>query len=251
MPFGFDYKNGNLVPNIKQESVVKYIFEKVAEYSENPPQQWIDEIMMNAEEVGEIITREEAISRVTLERIYRQVYNELQENEEFSETIAKYNKKIEKRFSFRTINTEKSTPMVSREEWKKTQEVIKKREVNQAQGYVRKGEHNNVESVIERQEKILRDSCELYGYKTKVHTFTIEDPMLEYPMLKKLFESAEGNCIDKIVVTSVDRLADNDEEKKAIREILNKIAIEISEENPSVVNDSNMRSHLSKSDDSK
>lgn len=252
MPFGYDNVDGKLVKNDRQAAVIKYIFENVNEYATNPPQEWIDEIVETAAELGETITREEAISRVSLGRIYQQVWDELQENPEFAETIADYNRRNDDKIyeltrvvspetpvqndgRLRLIKTEDSTPIVSREDWEKAQSAKRPPRVavycrvNSAEEFyakrkvaifVRESAHKNAEMASQRQQAKLNEYCERQGYEVKDSAMAIGDREFGYEMLLKLLSTAEEKGVERIVIASSDRLACTPEEVEKIKELM-------------------------------
>lgn len=252
MPFGYDYVEGKFVKNDRQAAVVKYIFEKVNEYATSPPQEWIDEIMETAAELGETITREEAISRVSLGRIYQQVWDELQDKPEFAETIAEYNRRNEDKIyelsrvvspetpvqndgRLRLIKTEESAPIVSREDWEKAQSAMKAPRVavycrvnseeefyakRKVAIFVRESSHKNAEMASQRQRAKLNEYCEHQGYEIKDSAMAIGDREFGYEMLLKLLSTAEEKGVERIVIATSDRLACTPEEIEKIKELM-------------------------------
>lgn len=252
MPFGYDYVEGKFVKNDRQAAVVKYIFEKVNEYATSPPQEWIDEIMETAAELGETITREEAISRVSLGRIYQQVWDELQDKPEFAETIAEYNRRNEDKIyelsrvvspetpvqndgRLRLIKTEESAPIVSREDWEKAQSAMKAPRVavycrvnseeefyakRKVAIFVRESSHKNAEMASQRQRAKLNEYCEHQGYEIKDSAMAIGDREFGYEMLLKLLSTAEEKEVERIVIATSDRLACTPEEIEKIKELM-------------------------------
>ena len=77
MPFG--YKETGEIDPIQSE-IVKYIFEKVNEYSDNPPQILVDEVIESYKETyGEVLSYDEAKEKVSLARIEELVAKEVNE----------------------------------------------------------------------------------------------------------------------------------------------------------------------------
>ena len=252
MPFGYDKIDGKLVKNEGQAAVVKYTFEKVNEYATNPPQEWIDEIIATAAEMGETITREEAINRVSLGRIYEQVWDELQDNPKFAETIADYNRRNDDKFyeltrvvspetpvqndgRLRLIKTEESTPIVSREDWEKAQKAMKAPRVavycrvnseeefyakRKVAIFVRESSHKNAEMASQRQQTKLNEYCVSRGYEVKDSAMAIGDREFGYEMLLKLLATAEEKGVERIVIATSDRLACTPEEIEKIKELM-------------------------------
>lgn len=72
--FGYEWKNGELVINEKESSIVKWIYSKVSEYTDNPPDYLIRETMEYSEEE---LTYDEAKKKVSLSKILPFVTAEL------------------------------------------------------------------------------------------------------------------------------------------------------------------------------
>ena len=72
--FGYEWKNGELVINEKESSIVKWIYSKVSEYTDNPPDYLIRETMEYSEEE---LTYDEARKKVSLSKILPYVTAEL------------------------------------------------------------------------------------------------------------------------------------------------------------------------------
>ena len=62
MPLGYD-ENGAIIEN--EAAVVKYVYNKIIDYTRNPPADMVEEKIAIAKENGEEITYEEATKLVT------------------------------------------------------------------------------------------------------------------------------------------------------------------------------------------
>lgn len=72
--FGYEWKNGELVINEKESNIIKWIYSKVSEYTDNPPDYLIREAMEYSDEE---LTYEEAKKKVSLSKILPYVTAEL------------------------------------------------------------------------------------------------------------------------------------------------------------------------------
>ena len=87
--FGYEWKNGELVINEKNQVNVKWIYEKITEYVNNPPDYLIKEIMDHSEEKLSI---QEACEKISLSQIEIYVLAELKVRTlQFKEQQADFN----------------------------------------------------------------------------------------------------------------------------------------------------------------
>ena len=120
VPFGYDLVNGELVINEDEAKIVKYMYAKQIEYTENPPKELVDVVLEIAQENGEELTYEEAKERVSYTAILEYIAREMNTNEEFRETLKKI-KSYSYPFDNSGIVTTNSTPIISKELWDKVQ----------------------------------------------------------------------------------------------------------------------------------
>lgn len=124
VPFGYDLVNGELVINEDEAKSIKYAYAKQEEYTDNPPQELVDRVLEIARERGEKLTYEEAKERVSYSDILDYIVREINSNAEFAETLKKYKPETLRWKFVETFNIT-STPLISKEDWKKVQEKFK------------------------------------------------------------------------------------------------------------------------------
>ena len=125
IPFGYEMRNGKLVPNETESEIIKYRYEKGIEYNKNPPEELINKIIEEYAEYGETLTREEAQERVTYGRITDWIWAEIREKwkDYFAEQTERM-KACVGRLGENKYQMSESTPIVSREEWEKAQAAM-------------------------------------------------------------------------------------------------------------------------------
>ena len=64
--FGYEWRDGELVVNEKEQAIVKWINKKLVEYSDNPPKYLIKEIMDHSEKK---LSTQEACKKISLSQI--------------------------------------------------------------------------------------------------------------------------------------------------------------------------------------
>ena len=77
--YGYDNLDGKLVINEIQAESIRWLFKTINEYSINPPEVLVKAARLSAEEQGEILSYEEAKSRVAFVDIMECVCNEFNE----------------------------------------------------------------------------------------------------------------------------------------------------------------------------
>ena len=125
VPFGYDLVNGELVINEAEAKIIRYTFAKQNEYTDHPPKELVDRVLAIAQEKGEILTYEEAEERVSYSDVLAYISREINSNAEFAETLKKY-KPEPLRGEFVETSNITSNPIISKEDWDKIQEKIKK-----------------------------------------------------------------------------------------------------------------------------
>lgn len=73
IPYGFKRENKELVVDLKEKENVKYVFDKMNEYLNNPPKELIDLKIKSANEEGIIITEDEAKNMISFSEIEKYV----------------------------------------------------------------------------------------------------------------------------------------------------------------------------------
>ena len=86
---GYDEVDGGLVVNADEAEIVKFLYEKIEEYSANPPEVLVDAVIEKARENDEVITYEEAKQLVPFSAILEYINEEMNNNAEFREVIKK------------------------------------------------------------------------------------------------------------------------------------------------------------------
>ena len=120
---GYDYVDGKLVINEDEAKIVKYLYTKLEEYTENPPQELVERVLEIAREKGEELTYEEAKERVTYGAILKYITKEMNLNEEF---IAILKKSSSHSFCGQFKNTNSTDePIINKEDWDKAQQKMK------------------------------------------------------------------------------------------------------------------------------
>ena len=125
IPFGYEMRDGKLVPHEIESAIVQYRYEKGIEYSENPPEELVREIIEECELDGETITYEEAKERVTQSRIAHLIWSEIREKwkDYFENQSERANLYIGRLGEKKHQETE-SKPIVSREVWEQAQAAM-------------------------------------------------------------------------------------------------------------------------------
>lgn len=127
--FGYTLVDNKLVPHPIESDIVKYSFERVVAYTENPPEVLVQEVLACAAESNEVLTYEEAKQRVTLSAIEEYVIKEIY-------AVPKWRDHLEGKRKLpnnRLVGTLKQAqsyvgkiePLVDAQTWEKVQAVIK------------------------------------------------------------------------------------------------------------------------------
>ena len=120
---GYDYVDGKLVINEDEAKIVKYLYVKLEEYTENPPQELVEHVLERAREDGEELTYEEAKERVTLSAILEYITREMNSNEEFIAILKKSNPHS---LCGQLKNTNSACePIIAKEVWDAAQQKMK------------------------------------------------------------------------------------------------------------------------------
>lgn len=125
IPFGYEMRDGKLVPREIESAIVQYRYEKGIEYSENPPEELVREIIEECELDGETITYEEAKERVTQSRIAHLIWSEIREKwEDYFENQSERANLYIGRLGEKKHQETESKPIVSREVWEQAQAAM-------------------------------------------------------------------------------------------------------------------------------
>ena len=124
--FGYDQIDGKLVINTDEAEIVKYVFNKVNEYTEHPPKELVDRVLEIAAERGEVLTCEEAEQRVSYSDILIYLTKEMNVNDEFANTFKK-SKPHTLKGTIRANNelAPNSDPILTKEMWESVQKKMK------------------------------------------------------------------------------------------------------------------------------
>ena len=125
MPLGYD-NDGRIIEN--EAAVVKYVFEKYVEYSNNPPADMVEAKIEEAKENGKELSYEDAAKLVTTLEIEYRIWDEIRSKPEFAEVIIAYNRRIgfdstPNKIIGKICNsaTDSIEPIIAKEAWKKVQ----------------------------------------------------------------------------------------------------------------------------------
>lgn len=121
MLFGYENVDGKATVNNREAEIVRYIYDKYHEYTNNPPDVLIQEVIAEAEDVEEILDAAEIKARASL-KIIPYLAKEVNEKwPNFKERISN--------ICFMTranTNSSKSESVVSIDLWDQVQEKLKK-----------------------------------------------------------------------------------------------------------------------------
>ena len=92
MPFGFDEKDGKLIVNQAQANVIAFISETFLRYIKHIPEDLVNEVLAEAEAKEAPMSYQEAADNVDVMRLYKRIWEQIQANAVFVDTIAEYNK---------------------------------------------------------------------------------------------------------------------------------------------------------------
>lgn len=231
---GYD-DNGKIIEN--EAAVVKFIFERYHELRLNPPEEIIEAKIEEAKGFGVELSREDAIDSVSHWELCELVLEDIKKNPEYVEAIKAYNERVKDQ-SFSMIedvgtvvleqrnirqlkkNSEKHSEIISKETWQVAQEKMASKKAPRVATYVRVSPHSNADSAVDKQREQLEDFCKARGFEITDSTCTIGDRHLGYEMFLELLEKAEEEGLDRIVISSIDRVAGTPEEIEAIKEAL-------------------------------
>ena len=123
--FGYDVTSEGLRVNAGEAEVVRFVFDKIQEYTENPPAELVQEVIDEHISRGEEISEEDAARKVSFGRITYFVEEEIKVRwpEQFESLI-------NKREHNRTINHHKDVehePLIGIEEWEEVQAKMAER----------------------------------------------------------------------------------------------------------------------------
>lgn len=231
---GYD-DNGNIIES--EAAVVKYIFSHYHELRLNPPEEIIEAKIEEAKGFGVELSREDAIDSVSHWELCALVLEDIKKNPEFVETIKAYNERVkDNAFSMaedvgtvvieqRNIRrlqkySDEHSEIISKDTWQAVQEKMASKKAPRVATYVRVSPHDNADAAVEKQKERLEDFCKARGFEITDSTCTIGDRHLGYEMFLDLLEKAEAEGLDRIVISSIDRVAGTPEEIEAIKSAL-------------------------------
>lgn len=122
MLFGYDNVDGKAIVNNGEAEIVRYIYDKYHEYTNNPPDVLIQEVIADADAIGETLDDAEIMDRAALKVI---PYLSKEVNEKWSNF-----KERASRICFMTrenINSSKSENIVSIDLWEQVQEKLRQK----------------------------------------------------------------------------------------------------------------------------
>ena len=93
--------------------------------------------------------------------------------------------------------------------------------------YVRVSNHSSSQEALYKQKVKVKEYCQAQGYAVVDAIDVVGDRKLGYPMLIKLIESAKEKGIDKIVMTSTNRIVGTLDELREIRKLFEESGIRI------------------------
>lgn len=70
MLFGYKNVDGEAIVNKEETEIVRYVYDKYHEYTSNPPDILIQEVIAEAKDIGEVLTEEEIKARARLKVIH-------------------------------------------------------------------------------------------------------------------------------------------------------------------------------------
>ena len=77
--FGYDIKDGKYVINEQEAEVVRFYYQKHAEYAEEPPEELVRNVIEEYEEDGRVIAYEEAKKEVSGYQLRHYIAKEIKE----------------------------------------------------------------------------------------------------------------------------------------------------------------------------
>ena len=125
--FGYDVTSDGWAINQDEADVVKYIFDKVEEYTTTPPEHLVQEVVDEYAARGEEISAEEAAGKVFLARITNLVEAEVKEKwpEQYESMLYKQCHNHANHRAIHEKRDAKMEPVIDRDTWEKAQEVMR------------------------------------------------------------------------------------------------------------------------------
>ena len=243
MPLGYD-ENGAIIEN--EAAVVKYVYNKIIDYTKNPPADMVEEKIAIAKENGEEITYEEAAKLVTTSEIEYRIWDEIRANPDFVEAIIAYNKRAGHNSNPTTIVGMlrsamgcTSEPIVSAEEFSQAHKAQSERVAVYCRFktakdayspvvlYARESNHEGADESLERQKEKLKDFCAEKGYDIADEVAIIGSREESLPALKKAIEFAQATPSRTILMASSNRVVGTTSEMESIAELIDKSGVKI------------------------
>ena len=240
MPIGYD-RNGDVIEN--EAAVVKYVFEKIKEYTDNPPTDMVEEKIEIAKENGEEITYEEAAKLVTLSEIEYRIWDEIRTNPELAEAVVEYNRRVGYNANpnelMGHLRTAEGThqPLISTDDFEQVQKQLSPRigaycrfktakdAFSPVVLYARESNHEGADESLERQKERLKGFCAEKGYDIADEVATIGSREDSLPALKKAIEYAKTTPSRTILMASSNRVVGTASELESITELMNQSGV--------------------------
>ena len=234
--------NGAIIEN--EAAVVKYVYNKIIDYTKNPPADMVEGKIAIAKENGEEITYEEAAKLVTTSEIEYRIWDEIRANPDFVEAIIAYNKRAGHNSNPTTIVGMlrsamgcTSEPIVSAEEFSQAHKAQSERVAVYCRFktakdayspvvlYARESNHEGADESLERQKEKLKDFCAEKGYDIADEVAIIGSREESLPALKKAIEFAQATPSRTILMASSNRVVGTASEMESIAELVNKSGV--------------------------
>ena len=240
MPIGYD-RNGNIIEN--EAAVVKYVFEKIKEYTDNPPTDMVEEKIAIAKEIGEEITYEEAAKLVTTSEIEYRIWDEIRANPELAKAVVEYNRRVGYNANpnelMGHLRTAEGThqPLISTDDFEQVQKKLSPRisaycrfktakdAYSPVVLYARESNHEGADESLERQKERLKEFCTEKGYEIADEVATIGSRDDSLPALKKAIEYAKTTPSRTILMASSNRVVGTASELESITELMNQSGV--------------------------
>lgn len=240
MPIGYD-RNGNVIEN--EAAVVKYVFEKFKEYTDNPPTDMVEEKIEIAKENGEEITYEEAAKLVTISEIEYRIWDEIRANPELAEAVVEYNRRVGYNANPNEIighlRASEGThqPLITADDFEQVQKNLSPRigiycrfktakdAFSPVVLYARESNHEGADESLKRQKERLKDFCAEKGYDIADEVAIIGSREDSLPALKKAIEYAKTTPSRTILMASTNRVVGTASELESITELMNQSGV--------------------------
>jgi hypothetical protein len=122
--FGYEFIAGKLVSKEEEAKILKHIFDKQIEYTDNPPEELVRRVIEIYEDRGEEIKYEDAKKEISYSDILLYLTKEMNSNPEFIEILKKA-RPSEISGELRKNEVERSEPIFSQEVWNEMRDKLK------------------------------------------------------------------------------------------------------------------------------